>query len=86
MWNFGCEEGRDRAKSDPEHWHGLPMHARDHITMPRGTVEGTRLLGCTHAHHPRPLSPSVVANQAALIGVPSPAPLQDKTAADSACN
>jgi len=34
------EERRDGARSGPGRRHGLPMHARNHIAVPRGIVEG----------------------------------------------
>jgi len=36
----GCDEGKDSARIGPGRWHGLPMHARNRIDMPRGIVEG----------------------------------------------
>jgi len=34
-----AEEGRYSDRSGPGPWHGLPMHAQNHIAIPCGKVE-----------------------------------------------
>jgi len=40
----GCDEGGDGVRSGPGRWHGLLMHARNRIPVPRGIIEGHWLL------------------------------------------